>query len=127
VTVVIWKDICDKLTEKGLKVYSPGTKVSDVVEPFITVRYAGGSQESNFTSWIDTYELIIYVPRDRYSLLEGAIDDVRTAMLELEPKLMPTQYNSISTTMFDTNISAHYVIALYRNYKRFKSNLYERS
>lgn len=115
----IWKDIYINLKNwyKGeISVYSPGIKTGECTAPYIVIAYGGGSKLSSFSTVCDYYTLMLYVPKQEYSLMEPFIADTKECMKRLKPKVLPTHEQTSS--FYDDEIKAHMVSITYKNYKK---------
>ena len=111
-----WKDISLHLKIKGFDVYSPGTKTGDCMSKYIVVKNNGSSKMAGFSTDVDLYSVMCYVPKDKYSQLEPFVQEVKKAMKELEPMILP--YGSQTPSFYDDSFKAHMVSIEYKNYKK---------
>lgn len=111
-----WKDISLHLKMKGFDVYSPGTKTGDCINKYIVVKNDGSSKMAGFSTDIDLYSIMCYVPKDKYSQLEPFVQEVKKVMKELEPMILP--YGSQTPSFYDDSFKAHMVSIEYKNYKK---------
>ena len=112
----IWKQIYKHLKEKGFDVYSPGQKQNECKAPYTVVKMEGSSKHSSFSTNVAYYSILIYVPRDKYSILDETVQSVKNAMKELKP--MIDQYGQEQPSSYDDSVKAHMVSVMYRNYKK---------
>lgn len=115
----IWKDIYNNLKDwyKGeVSIYPAGIKTGECIMPYIVVTYGGGSKLSSFSTVCDYYTLMLYVPKQEYSLLEPFIADTKEGMKRLKPKVLPTHEQTSS--YYDDEVKAHMVSLTYKNYKK---------
>ena len=111
-----WKDISLHLKIKGFDVHSPGTKTGDCMNKYIVVKNNGSSKMAGFSTDVDLYSIMCYVPKDKYSQLEPFVQEVKKAMKELEPMILP--YGSQTPSFYDDSFKAHMVSIEYKNYKK---------
>ena len=111
-----WKDIFDKLTEKGIDVYSPNQKTGECTSPYVVVKDAGRVVSTTISSSQDLYDLMCYVPAKQYSTLEGFVDSVEAAMDELFPMIRPMHFRTAS--YYDDYVKAHMISTQYANWKK---------
>ena len=71
----IWQDIVVHLQADGFDVYSPGMKVGECVSPYIVVKNDGSTRHASFSTDVDFYAIMCYVPRTAYSTLEPEINE----------------------------------------------------
>ena len=111
-----WGDIHVHLKEKGFDVYSPGMKVGECTSPYIVVKDEGGNRHPNFSTNVDVYSVMCYVPKDNYSKLEPFCREVKKAMKDLEPMIL---YNGAETpSYYDDGVKGHMKSIEYKNYKK---------
>ena len=111
-----WQDIYIYLKESGLDVFSPGIKTGDCTSPYIVVKNDGLTEHTTFSSDIELYAVMCYVPKQNYSMLEPLVQKVKKVMKGLEPMIKP--YGSQTSSYYDESIKAHMVSIEYKNYKK---------
>ena len=111
-----WQDIFLHLEEVGFEVYSPGVKVGDCTSEYIVVKNDGSSKHTSFSTDVDMYAVMCYVPKDKYSQLEPLVQRVKERMKELEPMIFP--YGSQTPSYYDDSFKAHMISIEYKNYKK---------
>lgn len=110
-----WQDIYLQLN-KSFDVYSPGIKVGECTSKYIVVKNDGSSQHASFSSDVDMYAVMCYVPKDAYSTLEPFVQEVKKVMKALEPMILP--YGSQTPSYYDDSVKAHMISIEYKNYKK---------
>jgi hypothetical protein len=111
-----WQDIFLHLKNQGFDVYSPGVKVGDCTSEYLVVKNDGSSRHSSFSTDVDLYAILCYVPKERYSSLEPLVQRVKSSMKELEPMILP--YGSQTPSYYDDSLKAHMISIEYKNYKK---------
>ena len=111
-----WQDIYLHLKRAGFDVYSPGIKVGECTSAYLVVKNDGSSKHINFSTDVDLYAIMCYVPKDKYSTLELLVQKVKKSMKELEPMIKP--YGSQTPSYYDDSIKAHMISIEYKNYKK---------
>jgi len=111
-----WSDIFNHLKTSGFSVYSPGTKSGECTSPYIVVRSAGITQVETVSSNRALYDILVYIPKNRYSAMEPYLDSVKEAMDGLFPMIRPT--HTQTTPYFDDAIKAWMVSIQYQNYQK---------
>lgn len=111
-----WKDIYDHLKSKGIDVYSPGQHEGECLSRYVVLKVGGVSQLGQFTSTVNSYDLLVYVPKNEYSELEVFVEQVKSIMRELEPMIKPQ--NIQTESFFDDRINGHMVSIMYSNNRR---------
>ena len=108
-----WKTIYRHLKTQGFSVYSPGQHQGECTESYVVIRSSTSTAKLLFTSHTDVYDIMCYVPRDKYSNLEDYVMSVKQAMKSLYPTLIPTQNETAS--YYDDQVKGHMVSIEYRN------------
>lgn len=111
-----WEDIFNQLKESGFDVYSPGTKTGDCISPYVVVMLGASVEHTSFSTNIDLYSVMCYVPKQSYSKLEPFVYNVEKSMSELAPMILP--YGQRQPSFYDDTIKAHMVSITYKNYKK---------
>lgn len=111
-----WKDIYLHLQKEGFEVYSPGIKIGECQSPYIVIKNDGSSKHTSFSTNVDLYSILCYVPKQSYSLLEPFVQKLKKSMKDLEPLILP--YGSQTSSYYDESIKAHMISIEYKNYKK---------
>ena len=111
-----WQDIYSHLKNVGFDVYSPGIKTGECTSEYLVVKNDGSSKHPSFSTDIDLYAVMCYVPKEEYSTLEPLVQRVKNAMKELEPMIKP--YGSQTPSYYDDSYKAHMISIEYKNYKK---------
>lgn len=110
------QDIYIHLQSKGFDVYMPEIKIGECKSPYIVVKNDGSSQHPVFSTDVDMYAIMVYVPKQAYSSLEPLVQSVKQTMKELEPMIKP--YGSQTPSYYDDSYKAHTISIGYKNYKK---------
>lgn len=111
-----WQDIFLHLKKEGYNVYSPGMKTGECTSQYIVVKNDGSSKHASFSTDIDLYAVLCYVPKEKYSSLEPFVQEVKNSMKGLEPMIKP--YGSQTPSYYDDSLKAHMISIEYKNYKK---------
>ena len=111
----MWQTIFRHLKKDGFEVYSPGTKQGECKSRYIVIKSGGGSG-TQFSTTVSYYDIMLYVPKNKYSELDGFILEVKRSMKKLFPMLKPT--GEETSSYYDDNYKAHMVSIVYSNYKK---------
>ena len=111
-----WQDIFLHLKNAGFDVYSPGVKVGECESEYLVIKNDGSSKHVSFSTDVDLYAVMCYVPKQKYSVLEPFVQKVKKSMKELEPMIKP--YGSQTPSYYDDSVKAHMVSIEYKNYKK---------
>lgn len=111
-----WQDIFMCLKNQGYDVYSPGMKTGECTSEYLVVKNDGSSKHTSFSTDVDLYAVMCYVPKDKYSSLETLVQRVKRSMKELEPMIL--LYGNQTPSYYDDSLKAHMVSIEYKNYKK---------
>ena len=111
-----WQDIFTHLKNAGFDVYSPGMKTGECISPYLVVKNDGSSKHIAFSTDVDLYAVLCYVPKEKYSSLEPLVQKVKELMKGLEPMIKP--YGSQTPSYYDDSLKAHMISIEYKNYKK---------
>ncbi len=113
-----WGDIFRHLRKEGFEVYSPGTKEGECARPYIVLKDVGDSKAENGPATQRIYDLILYIPKDRYSEIEVFVDRVNVAMDGLWPMIRPL--HTRTTPFYDDEFKAWMTSVQFINYRKNK-------
>lgn len=111
-----WQDIFKHLKSAGFDVYSPGVKIGECLSQYIVLKNNGSTRHESFSTDVDLYSVMCYVPRDKYSELEPMVQRVKEVMKGLKPMILPQ--GSQTPSFYDDAYKAHMVSVEYKNYKK---------
>lgn len=110
------EDIFRHLKSKGAEVYFPGQKIGECLNNYVVVKEGDTSQYQGFSSTATVYELLCYVPKEKYSQLPIFCDQVKEFMKELDPMIRSMNYETPS--FYDAQVKAHMKSIQYMNIKK---------
>lgn len=111
-----WQDIVLHLKSHGFDVYPPGVKVGECLKEYIVVKNDGSAAHPTYSTRKDSYTVMCYVPKQKYSTLEPFVQRVMNCMRELEPLI---RYDQVQTpSYYDDSFKAHMISVQYYNYKK---------
>lgn len=110
------QDLYRHLKKCGYDVYFPGIKSGECKDPYIVIKNDGGTKHSSFSSNVDLYSVMCYVPKQSYSTLEPMVQEVKECMKQLVPIFHPQGQETPS--YYDDSVKAHMVSIEYKNYKK---------
>lgn len=108
-----WGDIYNSLKRDGYDVYSPAQHEGECLSPYIVIKIGLLNQVSTFSSTRYVYDLLVYVPKDEYSILEAFVEKVKSDMKKLEPMIMPMHTQTPS--FYDDGVKGHMISIQYRS------------
>lgn len=110
--------IFDFLKSKGIKTYYPANKFGECKEEYVVIKGAGSSQYNTLSTKADIYDIMCYVPQNKFSILEDYVENIEKYMQELEPTILPTY--SKTAPFYDDSLKAHMVSVQYINYRKIE-------
>lgn len=113
-----WKNIYENLKNQGIEVYSPGQHQGECKFPYVVVKSSGLTPLSGFSSAQALYDLMCYVPENRYSILEDYVNQVKEAMKLLYPAIIPL--NSETESFLDSTVKGHMISVQYENNRKLR-------
>lgn len=111
-----WEDIYNHLSTNGFEVYSPGQKTGECIKPYVVVKDAGLYELNEISSNQQLFDVMCYVPADKYSTLDGYVDSVKDCMDGLFPMIRPV--HSQTPSYLDDTVKAHMISVQYVNYQK---------
>ena len=111
-----WQDIFLHLKKAGFEVYSPGQKVGECLTEYVVVKNDGSSKHTSFSTDVDLYSVMCYVPKEKYSELELFVARVKETMKGLKPMILPQ--GSQTPSYYDDSYKAHMISISYKKYKK---------
>lgn len=115
----MWERIFNHLKQQGIDVYPPATHQGECKSRYAVLKESGSSQFNTFSTEVQYYNLLCYVPKDEYTSLKRFVKECEGIMGGLAPMIMPTGLKT--PDFYDDSIKAHMVSIQYRNYVRNKS------
>lgn len=109
-------DVYKHLSDNGIEVYSPAQKSGECTSPYVVVKDGGTTKFNNFSSTQTVYDVMCYVPKNKFTELEKFVATVKTIMKKLEPMIMPMYFETAS--FYDDSVKAHMISVQYRNMKK---------
>lgn len=110
---MIWQKIFSHLKKQGIEVYSPSTKEGECKSPYVVVKSNGLNKHTSFSTDIQYYSVMCYVPKNSYSKLEDYVKQVKEAMKGLFP--MVTEAGQETPSYYDDSVKAHMISIEYKN------------
>lgn len=108
------KRIIDKLKENGIDAIPPVTKKGVCLSPYVIVKDSGSAPIPGYSSEYHYYDVLCYVPANRYFELAELKRKVKEIMAtDLYPILMPTGQETAD--YYDEDLKAHMESVMYRN------------
>lgn len=111
-----WQNIYKHLKSKGFDVYSPGQHQGECIKPYVVLKDAGLNPLSSFSSSQALYDVMCYVPKEQFSILEPYLENVKEAMKELYPAIIPVYFQTAS--FLDDTVKGHMISVQYKNNRK---------
>lgn len=111
----VWNDIFDCLLSAGYDVFQPASHTGECVKTYIVVKHGTQTRHPNFSTNVQLYDVLIYVPLNKYGTLEPTVNDVEKRMRSLLPKVKPT--GNKTPPYYDSEVKGYMVSIEYKNYR----------
>ena len=110
------QDIYVHLSENGFDVFYPAQHQGECLSPYVVVKGDVNTQFREYSSTVQYYDLLCYVPKDKFSTLYPFVESVKTCMKGLSPMIKPAFYDTAS--YYDDEVKGHMVSIQYLNYRK---------
>lgn len=114
----VWKQIYRHLKAKGYDVYGPDQKEGYCLKPYVVVKIGLTIGLEEISSSEKLYDLLVYVPKDKFSQVEEYTEKLKEDMDELFPLVRPT--SSETEPFYDESVRAYMTSVQYVNYRKRK-------
>ena len=117
----VYEKVFDKLEGKSFDVYAPNTHHGDCKSNYVVVRSGSKIPTGSFSSQTAIIDVLCYVPGNRYTDIEAYTNDVKDALRELFPQIIPTGAETIpfyDETIDGWMVSVEYKYAIRNKYIR---------
>lgn len=114
----VLKQIRENLSKCGFEVYYPTQHTGECLKEYVVVAYSGSTEYAGTSSVMDTYEIMCYVPKNRYSSLIEYVENVRDSMRNIFPLVRET--GTQTTSYYDESVNGHMLSIEYVNYRKLK-------
>ena len=111
-----YTDIFKHLSDNGIDVYSPAQKKGECEAPYVVLKDAGTTKIAGLSTTQTIYDVMCYVPKDHFTLLEKYVQKVKQVMSQLQPMIMPVFIETAS--FYDDSVEAHMISIQYRNNRK---------
>lgn len=111
-----YMDIYKHLNDNGVETYSPTQKKGECTSSYVVVKDSGTNQYNNLSSTRTLYDIMCYVPKNKFTELEQFVAQVKAIMKGLEPMIMPLHTETAS--YYDDSVKAHMISIQYRNMRK---------
>lgn len=111
-----WSDIFDHLKANGYSVYPPAQKTGECKSKYVVVRGAGVNPVGVVSSTRAIYDIMLYVPYNKYSSIEPEVASLKQIMKGLFPMIRPT--GNETPPFPDDAVKGFMVSVEYENYRK---------
>lgn len=102
------------LNKNKIEAYPPTTKKGRCTSNYVVIKSSGASKIPGYTSEVHYYDVLCYVPQNKYTELEKFKKNVKEVVEKnLFPRLVPTGSESID--YFDEDIGGFMSSIMYKN------------
>lgn len=115
-----YKDLFMHLKNKGFNVFTPGQHQGECIEPYVVIKDAGTTQFQGFSTTQNLYDIMCYVPANKFTALESFVGSVEESMKELFPMFKSAKYRTPS--FYEESIKGYMISTQYVNYRKFYNN-----
>ena len=109
--------IKDKLSEDGTEVYFPSYHKGECSKPYIVVKHAGAVDIPNISSDRPLYDIMLYVPENKYSFLEEFRNKTMSKLKTLFPMIKFVDGSDVGT-IYEEEIKAHMLSIQYQGIRK---------
>ena len=106
-----WQTLFNHLQNKGVTVFSPGQHQGECTSPYVVISNQGLNRPKSYSSTQTRYDLMCYVPQNRYSELESFVEQIKDHMRELYPQFKPLNFETGS--FLDDTVKGHMISVQY--------------
>ena len=106
-----FKYIYEHLKESGYDVYSMGQHKGLATAPYIVLKSLGATPVNSASD--RQYELLLYMPEDRYSTMEDFCESVKMTMEQIRPQVV--MYEDETEHYLDPDKKAYMTSLVYRS------------
>lgn len=114
----VWKQLYRHLKSKGYDVYGPDQKEGYCNKPYVVLKTGVTIGLEEISSSERMYDLLVYVPKDKFSEVEEYTDKLKEDMDEMFPLVRTT--GSETEPFYDDSVRAYMTSVQYVNYRKRK-------
>lgn len=106
----------DILEKHNVDVYYPGQHKGECLKPYVVIKQSGSIDATDVSSeWI-IYDIMCYIPKNNYSMIEEYVFKVKQYMKEMFPLLFYA--GNQTESYYDESVKGHMVSFQYQNIRR---------
>lgn len=115
----MWQIIFNHLSDNDIDVYAPAQHKGDCKEPYVVLKSDGRHPHySGFSSDVSIYDVMCYVPADRYSALEGYVKTVDSIIQKLKSRIKISASTGRTPSFYDDTVKGHMISMQYNVYSK---------
>lgn len=118
----IAKRIYDQLKQDKFDVYFPGQHIGDCISAYVVIKPGISMQYLSYSSNISYFDILCYIPKNKFSSYEKYLSDVEKSLSNLFPILRCS--NLRTEPYFDDSINGWMVSTQYENYRKIYSDYF---
>lgn len=115
------EDIYLYLKSQGVNAYLPAHHTGECLTRYTVVRPSLGAKVEGYSTFYQSYQLLMYVPREEGSQIEVYVEQVRDAMRPLQRQLMLRETYFRAMPYYEDSVKAYMVDLEYRLYRKITS------
>lgn len=110
------KYIKDVLESAGIEIYYPGQHKGECMRPYVVIKSLGSIDTNSVSSEWQLYDILCYVPANRYSYIEEYVMLVKQNMKKCFPVLR--YVGNQTESFYDESVKGHMVSFQYQKIVR---------
>lgn len=114
----ILEKIYDTISVDGTETYFPGQHKGDCTDPYVVVKSSGSMEEIDVSSERPIYDILLYVPKNQYSKIEGFRAETKQKLKRLFPLISYT--GSETESYYDESVKGHMISLQYQGIRKIK-------
>lgn len=113
--------IMDHLQDNGHTVYTPMQAIGIVKEPYIVVTHIGSAKHASFSTIIERYSIILFLPHRLYSEMQAHVQSIEDTMRMIHPQVIYDNFGG--NPIYDDNMKCYQISTDYLSYKRMNTKI----
>jgi len=111
----------DHLQGNKYTVYTPTQAIGVVKDPYIVVTHIGSARHASFSTIIERYSVVLFLPHRLYSELQTHIQAIENTMRKLHPQVIYDDFGG--SPIYDDAMKCYQIATDYKTYKRMNTKL----
>lgn len=114
----IWQIIFKHLTDNKIDVYAPSQHIGECKKPYVVLKDGGSVQFNECSSTANTIDVLIYVPKNQFSKIEGYKNKLKQILKEAEKIMMIRSTYFETASFYDEEVKAFMISLQYEVYMK---------